>query len=322
MTLPLNQLHLGDCHTIMAAWPAASIDLIYLDPPYGSQRDYGAFDDRWPSFEAYLDYMRPRLEQCHRLLKPTGSLYLHCDPTASHYLKVMLDTIFGRANFQNHITWQRTRGNKQTMRAFPHNSDHILFYALPDAPFAKPYNGLLGAKFLQNFRQQDADGRPWRRDDISAPGGYGYKYKLGYDERTPSRGYRMPKKTAERWLREGRLIITAGQVPSYKRYLDECRGSTVSDCWNDLEVVKVMSNEGVGYPTQKPLALLTRIILASSNEGDLVLDPFCGSGTTIVAAARLGRQWLGIDRNSDALALVKQRLNEQTMPLTQAQAQD
>ena len=309
-----NTLHQGDCLGIMGEWPAGAVDLIYLDPPYGSQRDYGQFDDRWPSFEAYLDYMRPRLEQCHRLLKPTGSLYLHCDPTASHYLKVMLDGIFGRANFQNEIAWERTYNVKTAGQGFARSSDRILVYAATKATFNHQYRPMAETNRAA-YRGRDADGRIWRRGVVHNPRLGGYHYSLELGEVIPKNGYRMSEQTARRWLAEDRLIVKPGRQLAVKCYLKDSKGSLVTDFWDDLVNMGGTSKERVGYPTQKPLALLERIIKASSNEGDLVLDPFCGSGTTIIAAAKLGRQWIGIDQNPDALAIVKQRLNTQTMPL-------
>ena len=338
-----------DCLYVLRGMNSECVDLIYLDPPFNSNADYAApigskaagaeFKDTWSlsdvdaewinfieerypalhrvllaaltdSDKSYLAYMAIRLLEMKRVLKPTGSIYLHCDATMSHFLKLVMDCVFGRKAFRNEITWQRVRGNKRSTGAFPRNSDRILFYAGTGAPFERQYMPLTGGG-LVNYRHKDPNGRIWRKDNVSAPGGGGYVFSLGLGEVMPSGGYRMPEKTARKWLEEGSLGVEPGRNPYRKRYLDQSRGSTVSDTWTDINVVKASSKEGTGYPTQKPLKLLDRIIKASSNPGDMVLDPFCGCATTCVAAETLGREWAGIDLSPKALELVRERLADQ-----------
>ena len=346
----------GDNLDILRGMNSETVDLIYLDPPFNSNRSYEApigspsegagFKDMWTlddldvawhgeiaekepalysvidaaglshgkGMKAYLIMMAVRLLEMKRVLKTTGSIYLHCDNTASHYLKQVMDSIFGANNFRNEINWQRTRGNKNTGRQFPRNTDHLLFYAYPDAPFNRQYKPLTGGGKV-NYRHKDPDGRVWRRDNVSAPGLGGYRYDLGMGEVMPKSGYRMPKETALNWLERGILLVEPGKNPARKRYLDESRGSTVSDTWEDIDVVKGSSRQGTDYPTQKPIALLQRIIAASSDPDDVVLDPFCGCATACVAAESFKdgekRKWVGIDVSPKAHELVKMRLGNE-----------
>ena len=267
----MNKLICGDNLEVMEGLADASIDLICTDPPFCSQRDYGAFDDRWDDgLKGYLKFMRPRVEQMHRLLKETGSLYLHCDPSASHYLKVMLDEVFGRKHFRNEIVWKRTYGQiAQPKRKMPTQHDIVLFYAKTEsAEYKQVYLPLLN-RSINNYRKTDKDGRAYKE----------YKHK-GKKKRV---------------------------------YLDKIKGRLMGNLWIDIERVHHFSNERTGYPTQKPAKLYERMIKASSNEGDIVLDPFCGSGTTLVAANNLGRYYIGIDEKTDAIEIAEQRLAQQNL---------
>lgn len=282
---------------------AASVDLVYLDPPFNSNRDYAApigsaaagaafkdtwelsdLDDAWHTeiadrdpglykaieasaythsdgMKSYLIMMALRLLELRRVLKETAGLYLHCDPTASHYLKVLMDAIFGRQQFRNEIVWAYT-GPSNVRRWFPRKHDTILFYAGPDAPFYR-----------------DAVRVPYKAESFTM-GGSG-------------------------------SLATKNRTGDYRTGAAEqlARGKVVEDYWTDIPALSV-SGERVGFPTQKPLALLERIILASSNPGDVVLDPFCGCATACVAAEKLERQWVGIDISPKAAELVKLRLRE------------
>lgn len=245
-----------------------SIDLIYADPPYCTQKDWGEFDDRWESFDVYLAYMEERLNECHRVLAETGSFYLHVDPNTSHYLKVILDGIFGRKNFRNEIAWcyQGSVGNN--LKSYPRKHDVILLFSKSDC---------------NTFHAQHI---PYSESYVDSS----YRHLEG------DRRYRKHS--------DGR-----------KYFLDEMKGVVVSSWWSDINcfATATQSKELVGYPTQKPIALLERIIRASSDAGDLVLDPFCGSGTTLAAARHLGRRYIGIDQNPNAIALCEKRL-VQTQP--------
>ena len=345
----MNRLYYGDCFTIMQEWPNACVDLIYLDPPFNSNRQYSAiyrdetgrplpdqveaFCDMWeldaerlraiqtmpvlmrengmddstvelwrlwmqalrntqPRLLAYLSYMAQRLMIMRRILKPTGSLYFHCDPTASHYVKALLDAIFGHDNFQSEVIWQRTSAHNDARR-YGAIHDTILFYSRTGnwnwhTQF-QPYDD----KHLARFRHQDADGRRWTDGDLTAKGLTGGGYEYEYEGK--SENWRAPLETMERLDSEGRLHRTRKGGLRIKRYLDELEGRPTQSIWVDIPPINSQAAERMGYATQKPVALLERIIAASSNPGDVVLDPFCGCATTVEAAHKMGREWIGID---------------------------
>lgn len=352
-----NTLYYGDNLAVMREYiKDESIDLIYLDPPFNSNRSYNvlfkdesgesseaqitAFDDTWhwgPIAEqtyaelvqsgpvavgrmlgslrqfigenqmmAYLVMMAARLVELHRVLKPTGSLYLHCDPAASHYLKIVLDTIFGAENFRNEIAWKRQSAHSDS-RGYGSVHDVILFYVRSNEfqwnPSFQPYDE---DYVEQYYRYQDPDGRRFMSGDLGAAGLQGGGYE--YEWKGITRIWRVPPESMQRLENEGRIFYTRNGIPRIKRYLDEAKGIPVQDLWSDLESLRSWHAERLGYPTQKPLALLERIIRASSNPGDVVLDPFSGCGTAIAAAQMLGRQWIGIDITHLAIAMHKSRL--------------
>ena len=410
-----------DCLDLMQRSEPDCVDLLYMDPPFASGRDYageaGKFTDRWESLGDYLDYMEARIKAARHVLAPTGSIYLHCDDTACHRLRCILDDVFGTAAFRSQITWKRSNPKNNATKAFGRVSDIILHYAgasadhnpqfaPPDKEIAKRfphidddgrryntdtplfrapsmgprpnlcyvYNGVenphasgwrvsrqrlaeldaageiiwregkrplrkkfadgyagkqigniwddidpvfspqftpLDSEYVHKFYcHDDGDGRgPWRRSPIDSPeaNGYHYDYK-GYAP--PAKGWRCPEETMRQLDAEGRLHFPAkksGRI-SRKRYLSESKGTPVGNLWDDIGGLQHASAEMLGYPTQKPLALLERIVAASSNPGDLVFDPFMGSGTTLMAAKRLGREWCGCDVSADALACARERL--------------
>lgn len=351
-----NTLFYGDNLPIMREYlPNASVDLIYLDPPFNSQRNYNvlfkeesgldaeaqitAFKDTWHwtkeaqatyddltlnapphvsamiaamhqfiganQMMAYLVMMTARLGELHRILKPTGSLYLHCDPTASHYLKIILDTIFGPTNFRNEITWKRTSAHNDAV-GWGRVHDIIFYYTKSDDFTWNPLYLDHDAEYKKRFRNKDADGRLWTDGDITAKGlsggGYTYEYK-GFTSL-----WRVPLETMQRLDFEGRLHFTKTGGIRIKRYLDELPGVPIQDVITDISPLNSQARERLGYPTQKPLALLERVLEASSNPGDVILDPFCGCGTTVAAAQKLGRRWIGIDITHLSIALMKYRL--------------
>lgn len=254
---------------------------------------------------AYLAMMSIRLIELHRVLKPTGSLYLHCDPTASHYLKLLLDGVFGLTNYRNEITWKRTSAHSDGGR-YGRNTDTILFYAKSaDAHWVQPY-AAYDENYVERFRNVDADGRRWMDDNLTAKGlsggGYAYVYK-GVESY-----WRMPIATMERLDREGRLHFTRAGGIRLKRYLDEAKGMPVQALWADIPPINSQAQERLGYPTQKPVALLERIIAASCPDDGIVLDPFCGCGTAVHAAQKLGRRWAGIDITHLAISLIEKRM--------------
>lgn len=263
---------------------------------------------------AYLVMMSARLVELHRVLKPTGSLYLHCDPTASHYLKIVLDSIFGVENFRNEIIWQRTSAGKPIYHNLPKNADHILWYVKSDGYKFNPVLLPLEDEDIATFNLNDNDGRgPYNTQPIINPGyrpnlRYVYSDKQGKKWQPPKNGWRFNEGRMKELEENNRLYF--GKTIREKYYLEERlkKGKQVSNIWIDLPPTP--NNEMLGYPTQKPVALLERIINASSNAGDLVLDPFCGCGTTIAAAQKLGRNWIGIDITHLAIALQKYRLKD------------
>ncbi len=261
---------------------------------------------------AYLAMMAPRLIELHRVLKVTGSIYLHCDPTASHYLKMLMDAIFGPYNFRNEIIWKRSSAHsdaKQGAKHFGRVSDTILFYAKSEANTWRSQYQPYDQEYIdRDYRRTDPDGRRYRIGDLSGPGGAA-KGNPQYEFLGVTRYWRYSKEKMEKLLREGRIIQTRpGAVPQYKRYLDEMPGVAVQNIWTDVDVINNRSAEKLGYPTQKPETLLERIIQASSDEGDIVLDPFCGCGTAVAAAQKLKRRWIGIDITHLAIGLIKNRL--------------
>ncbi len=356
--LKTNVLYYGDNLDILRKHiPDASVDLIYLDPPFNSKKDYNilfkenggleseaqieAFGDSWHWTQsaqdayqdivtkaplkiskligalhdsigqndvmAYLLMMTIRLVELHRVLKPTGSLYLHCDPTASHYLKIVLDQIFGPVNFRNEIVWKRTSAHNDPGR-YGANIDILLFYVKSNKwtwneiyiPHEKDY--------IARFRHKDADGRLWADDNLTAKGliggGYEYEYK-GVKSL-----WRCPVETMQQLDAEGRLHFTKAGGIRLKRYLEDTKGTVLQALWDDIPPINSQAKERLGYDTQKPLALLERIIAASSNKGDVVLDPFCGCGTAVVAAQKLNRKWIGIDITHLAINLMRYRLKD------------
>ena len=328
-----------------------TINLIYLDPPFNSNRNYHApvgseaegasFKDIFgeadlkdeeigllaeshpklsnylnviknvssKSTYCYLTYMAIRIAQMHRVLKETGSLYLHCDDTMSHYLKTVLDVIFGEKNYRNEISWQRTNTPKGSTRNFPRNRDIVLFYSKSDAfVFNQQFMPMSDQAIEERYKNSDERGR-YQSISIQNPhnGGYKYNYK-GYQP--PEKGWMCPIETMKRYDKEKRLIFpkeATGRI-RLKRYLDEGKGVPVSNNWMDIGCIQAKSKEMVGYPTQKPLGLLDRIIKTSTNEGDVILDPFCGCATSSVSAEMLGRKWIGIDISTLAYRLVNKRL--------------
>lgn len=377
---PVNTLYYGDNLEVLRKHIGdESVDLVYLDPPFNSQRDYNllfreqsgepaqaqikAFTDTWQWSErayvefcetcplpalvellqgfvrtlgrnevtAYLVMMAPRLVELHRVLKPTGSLYLHCDPTASHYLKVMLDVIFGARNFRNEIVWKRTGAHGSAKRWGPIH-DVLLFYTkTPNYTWNRVYEELDPNYIEKFYRFQDERGR-YRLVTLTGAGttkgDSGMPWK-GVDPTQVGRHWAVPQPLVEQIVGKERAQKMSvqekldaleaagyivwpkkGRVPQYKRYLEMSAGNPIQDVITDILPIGAHAKERLGYPTQKPLALLERIIQASSNEGEVVLDPFCGCGTAIVAAHKLNRRWIGIDITHLAIALIKYRLSD------------
>ncbi|MBA3240577.1 MAG: restriction endonuclease [Acidobacteria bacterium] len=259
---------------------------------------------------AYLTMMAPRLVELHRVLKPAGSIYLHCDPTASHYLKLLMDAIFGPEKFRNEITWKRTSSHNDSRR-WAQINDTILFYAGRGFTWNPVYLEH-DPEYVKNFyRFNDERGR-YRLHEIIRTASMGPRPNLAYEYKgyRPEWGWRMVREKVEALDREGRITWSGTGRPYLKRYLHEQEGTPASSIWIDIPPLSHSAAERLGYPTQKPEFLLERIIRASSNEGDVVLDPFCGCGTTITVSERLHRRWLGIDITHLAVSLIKVRLHD------------
>lgn len=261
---------------------------------------------------AYMCFMAVRLLAMRRILKPTGSIYLHCDPTASHYLKAVMDAIFGQRNFRNQIVWKRTTSRNDAKR-WGGVHDVILFYS-------KSSSFLWNQVFLSHdpayidkfYRHEDERGR-WMSDVIERSQSMGPRPNLSYEFNgyTPKWGWRMKREKLEALASEGRIYWSKNGKPRLKRYLHEQKGAPVLDVITDIQLISPHAQERTGYPTQKPIKLYERIISASSNEGDIVLDPFAGCATTCVAAERLNRQWTGIDIWDEAHEVVIKRLHDE-----------
>ncbi len=256
---------------------------------------------------AYLAMMAPRLIELRRVLKPTGSIYLHCDPTASHYLKVLMDAVFGAVNFGNEISWRRSNPKSHITVNFPNCRDIILRYSkTDDYVFNVVYAEHDPEYVAKAYRYEDENGRyrllPLLNPNKNRP-------NLTYEFLGVTRVWRWTRERMEKAYEDGIVVqLKPGAVPQYKKYLSDSKGRTITDSWSDIP--QAAGNEALGYPTQKPEALLERILTASSNEGDLVLDPFCGCGTTISVAQRLNRRWIGIDITHLAIGLMKHRLQD------------
>ena len=265
---------------------------------------------------AYLSMMALRLIELRRVLKPTGSIYLHCDPTASHYLKLLLDAVMGPENFRNEIIWKRTSSHNDS-RKFAEISDRILYYSRTDQPVWNAQHVPHDEGYLKaHYNRTDTVGRINRLDNIIRSASMGPRPNLAYEYKgyTPKWGWRVVRPKLEALDKSGRIEWSKSGTPYLVRYLDEMKGAAMPASWDDIPPLNSQAAERLGYPTQKPEALLERIIAASSNEGEVVLDPFCGCGTAIAAAHKLGRKWIGIDITHLAINLIKVRLADSFGP--------
>jgi DNA modification methylase len=258
-------------------------------------------------FLAYLSMMAPRLVELHRVLKPTGSLYLHCDPTASHYLKVILDAIFGPDNFRNEISWRRSNPKSNASFNFPNCRDILLRYSKTGKVVFNKQFRLHDPEYVEKAYRFSDDRGQYRLLPLLNPNKN--RPNLTYEFLGITRVWRWTKDRMQKAFEDGLVVqLKPGAVPQYKLYLEESKGRTITNDWWDID--QAAGRETLGYPTQKPLELLDRIIQVSSNPGDIVLDPFCGCGTAVASAQKLGRQWIGIDITHLAISLIKRRLND------------
>lgn len=384
--VPSRTIFTGDNLDILRGINSECVDLIYLDPPFNSNRTYAApldseargaeFDDVWTlsdmkqewlgeielrrpalfhlinsaklahgeSMAGYLTFMSVRLIELHRILKPNGSIYLHCDPHASHYLKVLMDALFGEQSYKAEITWRRTSAHNDSL-SFGNVRDIILFYG----PRARINTGNirvpLDPEYVERFYRFSDERGLYQLGDLTAPrkgtGETGQIWR-GHDPNETGRQWNAPKSGAyAAWIEAniirnyrsirsplarlesldaaGLIQHTTDGVPRLKRYLAGNRGQVPSNLWADIRPISANSRERTGWRTQKPLALLERVINASSRPGDLVLDPFCGCATACIAAEKLGRDWIGIDRLHQAVGVLRGRAErELQIPLTAA----
>ena len=319
-----NTLYAGDCKEVLSRFPENCIDLIYLDPPFFSNRRYEviwgdgyelrAFEDRWKGgINNYVEWLIERIQGCYRVLKKTGSFYVHLDHHASHYMKVELDRLFGEAQFINEIVWERQSGKhsdvKQGAMHYGRSHDVILFYTKSqDYTWNQQYTAF-SENYVDKFYShvEPKTGRRYQLDNLTGPGGAA-KGNPRYEFLGVTRYWRYSKEHMAKLYKEGRIIQTKkGNVPRYKRYLDEMFGVPLQDVWGDIKPI-TQSQESQGFPTQKPEELLIRIVKTSSNATDVVLDPFCGCGTALAVAHKLGRRWVGIDVSPTACNLVAKRM--------------
>ena len=264
---------------------------------------------------AYLAMMAVRLVELHRVLKPTGSLYLHCDPTASHYLKLVLDAVFGAEMFISEVVWKRTGTHSSANRWGPVHDTIFLYGKSDHHVWHRLYVPLDEDHRRRHYSKVDDEGRRYTHGELTAPGtrnGRSGAVWRGFDVTALGRHWMTTVEKLDVMFEDGKIYLPEdGSWPRLKRYEDQGKGGrAVGDVWTDIPPLNMMARERLGYPTQKPVALLERIIAASSNPGDVVLDPFCGCGTTIDAAQKLGRRWIGIDVTHLAIGLIEKRLTE------------
>ncbi|MDR1592326.1 MAG: site-specific DNA-methyltransferase [Prevotellaceae bacterium] len=308
-----------------------TVDLIYLDPPFFSNRNYEviwgdegevrSFQDRWSGgIDHYIAWLKERVVEMHRVLKPTGSIFLHCDWHANAEIKVdILNKIFGRNKFLGEIIWQRHNAHNDAKKKLAVLKDTIWYYSKSDDFIYNPVYIKLDEKYTDDFyKYDDGDEKgKYSLGDLTntRPGGYDYEYK-GY--KPSANGWRCPIETMQEWDAEGLIYFpkSKNQRLRVKRYFNNSRGQLIGDVWADINNVQP-GKERIGYPTQKPEALLERIIKLASNEGDKVLDPFVGGGTTIAVADKLGRKWIGIDQSVMAIKVSDFRLKKQSDAFSQ-----
>ena len=364
-----NVLYYGDNLDIMRHrndhgdhdyFPDASVDLVYLDPPFNSQQSYNvlfrehdtswspaqieAFEDTWHwttdtehtfhdvlnststvakllsaivegvgrnDVTAYLVMMTIRLIELHRVLKPNGSLFLHCDPTMSHYIKLVLDQIFGSTHFRNEIVWKRFSSHGNVYRSFGRVHDILLFCTKGDNYTWNQVYRPLKEDYVKSFftYTEPETSRIYRLQNVFNPNKN--RPNLTYEWNGHVRVWKWTKERMQQLHDAGLLVYSkTGLIKGMKQYLDESKGEKLPDIWDDIKPIGQTQDKNLGYQTQKPLSLLERIINVASNEGDIILDPFCGCGTALVAAEKLKRKWTGIDITHLAINVMRQRLQD------------
>jgi DNA modification methylase len=330
--MSINKLILGDNLEILKKIEPETIDLIYLDPPFFSNRNYGvirggtgetrSFQDRWAGgISHYIDWLKERVTVMHRILKPSGSIFLHCDWHANAYIRVyILDRLFGEDNFRNEFIWKRSSNRSSISKAARKNHDTIFYYSKTNE---YAYNQIFvdsSRSNLAQYRYEDKKGK-YRYAPLMVSGkrnGESGKIWRGIDPNVHGQEgmhWVTTHNKLENYVKENLVYFPSNSgIPMLKYYLEQSNGVPLADVWDDIKNVR--GKESIGYPTQKPEALLERIITMASNEGDIVLDPFMGGGTTIAVADRLKRQWIGIDQSEQAVKVTEFRLQKQTALFT------
>jgi len=333
-----NKLIWGDNLLVMSSLLekfAGKIDLIYIDPPFATGADFSftatigeedeevkkeqsiieekAYRDTWGGgLGTYLQMMYERLVLIRELLSDQGSLYVHCDYRVNSHIRLILDEVFGEKQMINQIIWQKVRSSKAQSKSFGNVSDIILFYSKStNSIFNRTYVPLNPARLRTHYKYiEEGTGRRYQLCDFTQKGpGPARRFgEMGWLEPPPGKHWIWTQEKIDQAMKEGRIVFTSGKMPRLKRYLDEVQGNPIEDIWTDIAPINSMASERVDYATQKPEALLERIILASSNPGSLVADFFCGSGTTLAVAEELGRRWIGCDLSRWAIHVTRKRL--------------
>ena len=316
--LETSVIYCADNLDVMITLPSESIDMIYIDPPFFSNRVYEtiwkdkedttAFNDRWKGgVYHFVEWMRPRLEQIHRLLKPTGTFFCHMDWHANHYIKVVLDEIFGYRNFRNQIIWRRGTPRGNAGKKFAELTDHILLYSKSSKYTWHPQYGTYRKEYIEKYYNQIDEKTGKRFQPTSLLGHRGVNPIKKW--RGLSKPWRYPIKELEKLDQRGKIYWPPkGSIPRLKRFLNDQKGMPIGNIWDDIFPVNSQADEQVGYPTQKPLALLERIIKTSTNKRDIVADFFCGCGTTLVSASQCERRYIGVDNSPKASKVIRKRL--------------
>lgn len=337
--IPFNTIYQGDNLAIMQEMPDVFVDLCYIDPPFFTQKDYkniwgdkesvldyenvqslNGFKDTKDFFErhihsgakglnAYLEWMRIRLVEIHRILKPTGSFYCHLDYHAVHYVKVILDEIFGYDYFKSEIIWRRSNPKGLVSKTFANNYDAILYYTKSDNYKWNSIFEPLTEKYIKQFytHVDSKTGRRYQLGPLNNPSSN--RPNLTYEWKGHKRVWRWTMERMKKADKEGLISYSSTGLARQKIYLDERKGRAIDNIWLDIKNLQGKTKEKTGWPTQKPVSLLERIIKASSNEGDLVFDCFAGCGTSMHAAHNLKRKWIGIDISPTAVDLIKKRFS-------------
>lgn len=312
-----NTIYNGDCLYVLKGFPGNFVGLVYADPPFFTERSFflgrtAVFSDRWAGGLAeYLNVMYDHFVELRRVMRKDATIYVHCDFHASHYIKVILDRVFGYGRFLNEVVWKRQSAHcdaKQGARNFGRIHDVLLVYTKSEDYVWNQRFVQYAPGYIRKYYRytEEETGRRFALGDLTAPGGFGNgNPKYGF--KGVKRYWRYSESRMDALLKEGRIYISGqGRTPRIKRYLDEMPGIPLQDIWDDVTSFK--HGEKQRYPTQKPLGLLERILAVSSDCHTLVLDPYCGSGTTLLAAQLAGRTWIGIDKSKRAVQHSSRRL--------------